>query len=50
VRRQLRAVPGVTNAKVDLGSKTATVTVVKGTPVETLLEGVTGKYSATVKK
>ena len=50
MRRQLKAVPGVTDVVVDFSTKTAEVVVVEGTPTEALLDGLEGQYSATVKK
>ena len=49
VRRQLKKVPGVTDAVVDFPTKTATVTVVEGTPTQAIIDGLEDRFTATVK-
>jgi copper chaperone CopZ len=49
VRDQLNAVDGVVSAEVDFSSKTATVTVEKGTDPVKVASGLSGQYSGTVR-
>jgi copper chaperone CopZ len=49
VRGQLKRVPGVLDADVDFENGTATVTVIEGTPAESVAAGLSGQYSGTVR-
>ena len=46
----LKAVPGVVDVEVDYPSKTATVVARRDVPADTVLTGLTGRYSATLKE
>ena len=45
----IESVDGVVDVEVDLDSGTATVTMEKGTPVVAIVNGVTGRFSASPK-
>ncbi len=49
VEKALKAVPGVTDAQVDLDAKTATITLTEDVPDETLMAAVKAKDFTPVK-
>ena len=49
VRSQLKAVPGVSDVKIDFDAKTAKVTMAEGTPTETLTAGLEDRFTAKVQ-
>ncbi len=49
VREQLEGVDGVTGVEIDFDTKTATVTVEKGTDPAGVAAGLSGRFSGTLK-